>query len=98
MVTHSRLMTVATARRAKILACLYAVACIAASGRLARVVVVAVQGVLAGLLDEDIWVGVRALRWQMVGSVGRVVGDVPGERIIQEMRAQGVVVAQVVGW
>jgi len=91
-------MTVGTARRETILARPSAVACIAALGVLARLVVVAVQGVLAGLLDEEIWVGVRALRWQMVVGVGRVVGEVPGERMIQGMRALGVVVAEVVGW
>jgi len=74
-----------------------AVAWMVALGALAGLVVVVLRRVLGVWLDNEIWLGVWVLVWEMEVVVSKVIPEVPSERMIPGKWILGRVVA-VVGW
>jgi len=98
-ITHTLPMTVVTATvtTAITVVHLYAVACMAALGALAGLVVVVLRGVLGEWLDKESWLGVWVLVWEMEVVARKVMREVPRETMIPGIWVMGGVVAVLVG-
>ena len=84
-------MTVVTATvtTAIILVHMYDVACMVALGALAGLLVVVLRGVLGELLDQEMWLGVWVLVWEIEVVARKVIQEVPRETIIPDMWVLG---------